>query len=163
MVIVDKQSTIDYLCIKIAEQMENFEEYANLEGLKAINLTRKNEKGVSRIPSTGDMKDHIRDGETLYCDLTTREYWIKTILKLTSTFFKLTVSLDLKFLVDKSLKTLKLHLIKLAINLWIDYTKGLNNKFHYIISNSRFKTIKTKNDIECDLHDPNIEKCNNCF
>ena len=54
MVIIDQKSTINYLCKKIAEQMEKFQEYTNLEGLKAINLTKKTEKGVIKIPSSGE-------------------------------------------------------------------------------------------------------------
>jgi hypothetical protein len=156
MVIIDKKSTIDYLCMKIAEQMEKFEEFANLDGLKAGNLTKKTEKGQSlKIPSSGEMKDYINDGETIYFDLTTYEYWIKTNIKIISTYTKLTISLDIKFKLESLFKTLKFLLIKLGINFWSDYPKGQDEFFHYTFTNAKFKTTKSKHNFELNINDLN--------
>ena len=156
MVIIDKKSTIDYLCMKIAEQMEKFEEFANLDGLKAGNLTKKSEKGQSiRIPSSGEMKDHVNDGDTIYFDLTTYQYWLKTNIKIISTYTQLTISLDIKFKLESVFKTLKFLLIKLGIQFWSDYPKGLDEFFHYTFTNAKFKTLKSKHNFELNINDLN--------
>lgn len=155
MVIIDKKSTLDYLCIKIGEQMEKFEDFANLEGLKATNITKKIEKGLVKIPSSGDIKDHIMDGDVLSCDLTTHEYWVKTNIKIFSNYSKMMINLDLKFRLETFFKNLKFLLIKLGINFWIDYTKGQEDSFHYTFATAKFKTIKSKNNFELNINDLN--------
>jgi hypothetical protein len=155
MVIVDGKSTLDYLCMKIAEQMEKFHEYTNLEGLKAINLTKKAEKGVIKIPSSGELKDYLTGGDIIYCDLTTQEYWVKTNIKIFSSYSKMIINLDLKFRLETIFKKLKFLLIKLGTNFWIDYTKGKKDSFHYTFVNAKFKTMKSKNNFELNINDIN--------
>lgn len=154
MVITDKKSSLDYLCMKIAEQMEKFEEFANLDGLKAVNLTKKSEKGqITKIPSSSELKDYINDGDTINFDLTTYEYWIKTNIQIISTYTQLTISLDIKFKLESSFKILKFLLIKLGINFWSDYPKGLDESFHYTFTNAKFKTSKSKHNFEFNIND----------
>jgi hypothetical protein len=155
LVIIDQKSPIDYLCMKIAEQMEKFPEYTNLEGLKATNLTKKGEKGILKIPSSGDIREHLNDGDIIYCDLTTRECWVKTTIRMNSLYSRLTINLDLKFKLTTFFKKLKFLLIKLGLNFWVDYAKGQEDNFHYIFTQAKFKTLKSKNNIEFNVNDLN--------
>ena len=41
LVVIDNTASMDFLSIKITESFDQFAEFANLEGLKAINLTKK--------------------------------------------------------------------------------------------------------------------------
>jgi hypothetical protein len=155
MVIVDGKSTLDYLCMKIAERMEKFQEYTNLEGLKAVNLTKKTEKGVVKIPSSGELKDHLNGGDVIFCDLITQEYWVKTNIKIFSSYSKMIINLDLKFRLETLFKKLKFLLIKLGTNFWIDYSKGKDDSLHYTFVNAKFKTTKSKNNFEFNINDLN--------
>jgi hypothetical protein len=155
MVIIDRKSSLNYLSIKIAEQMEKFSEFSNLEGLKAINLTKKTEKGIIKIPSSGEIKDHITGGEIIYCDLNTQEYWIKTHIKIYSSYSKMVITLDLKFRIETIFKKLKFLLLKLGINFWMDYSKNKDDPFHYAFINAKFKTCKSKNNFEFNINDLN--------
>ena len=51
------RSTLNFLSVKIADYMEHFPEYSNLEGLKAINITKKTEKGLINIPESGEISN----------------------------------------------------------------------------------------------------------
>ncbi len=95
--------------------------YSNLEGLKATNIFKKTEKGNVSIPieTGGEVKDYLENGNVLYCDLKTDEYWIKTSLNMFSNQMKLSISLDIKKRLEMPMKKLKLLLIKTGLNFWI--------------------------------------------
>ena len=85
--------------------MEHFPEYSNLEGLKAINITKKTEKGLINIPESGEIKEFLENGSILYCDLKTDEFWIKTSLNMIFvTSIILYLSFSLFFLFSSSKK-----------------------------------------------------------
>ena len=153
MMFIDKKSTLDYLCMKIAEGMEKFQEYTSLEGLKATNLYKKTEKGIVKIPNSGDIKDYLVDGDVIYCDLITQEYWVKTNIKILSNNTRMNIALDLKFRLETIFKKLKFLLIKLGINFWIDYSKNKEDSFHYTFNTAKFKTIRSKNNFELNIND----------
>lgn len=153
MVIIDKKSTVQYLCMKIAEKMEKFHQFANLEGLKAINLTKRTEKGTVKIPNSGEIKDFIVCDDVIYCDLSTQEYWVKTVIKLHSNSSRLIITMDIKHRLDTYFKKLKFLLTKLAINFWADYAKGQADNCHYIFTSMNFKTLKSKNNFVYNLSD----------
>lgn len=133
--------------------MEKFQEFANLEGSKACNLRKYTDKGLAKIPNSGELKDFINDGDLLYCDLTTNQYWVKTIIKLNSNYRKLTISLDIKFRVENFFNKLKFLLMKLGIDFWMDYAKEAGDSFHYIFNNAKFKTLKSKHNMEFNVTD----------
>ena len=101
------------------------------------------------------MKEYINGGDVLYCDLSTQEYWVKTVIKIHSGLSKLTISLDIKFKLETYIKKLKFLLIKLGINFWVDFSKGQHDSFHYIFTNARFRTLKSKNNIDFNVNDIN--------
>jgi len=146
-------TTIQYLCVKIAEQFEKYQEFENLEGLKAGNLTKKTDKGIVRIPLTGEINECINDGDIIYCDLDTEEYWVKSTIKMSSTNFNLWINLDIKFRLDFIIKKLRFLLMKLGINYWIDTASELEDFNHYIFSSLNFKTMKSKNNIDYSVSD----------
>jgi len=159
-----KDTTIEYLCVKIAEQMEKYQEFENLEGLKAGNLSKKTEKGIIKIPISGDINEYINDGDIIYCDLNTEEYWVKTIIKLKSVNSILLINLDIKFRLDTMIKKLRFLLMKLGLNFWIDTASQLEDCNHYIFTSLNFKTLKSKNNIDYSVSDMikgmSIEKSN---
>ena len=148
-----KSTTIEYICVKIAEQMEKFQEFENLEGLKAVNLTKKTDKGITKIPINGEINDFISDGDIIYCDLNTEEYWVKTTIKMNSGNNNLLINLDIKFRLDTIIKKLRFLLMKLGINFWIDTASQLEDFNHYILTSLNFKTLKSKNNIEYSVSD----------
>lgn len=148
-----KETTIEYLCVKIAEQMEKFQEFENLEGLKAVNLSKKTEKGIFKIPITGEINEFINDGDIIYCDLNTEEYWVKTTIKMNSVNSILLINLDIKFRLDTIIKKLRFLLMKLGLNFWIDTASQLEDYNHYIFTNLNFKTLKSKNNIDYSVLD----------
>lgn len=152
-VLDDKSMTIEYLCVKIAEQMEKFHEFENLEGLKAVNLTKKSEKGLIKLPITGEIIDFISDGDIIYCDLNTQEYWVKTTIRMSSPNSNLLIKLDIKFRLDTIIKKLRFLLMKLGINFWIDSASNLDDQNHYILTSFNFKTQKSKSNIEYNIGD----------
>jgi hypothetical protein len=155
MVIIDRKSTFDYLSVKIAEEMEKFGEYANLDGLKAVNLMKRTEKGPMKFPTSGEIKDFVTGGDVIFCDLSTSEVWIKTCIKVFANCSKTSISLDLKFNIELFFEKLKMLLMKLGINLWMDYAKKPPEDFHYAFVNAKFKTIKSKNSFEYSISDFN--------
>ena len=152
-IINDKNSTIDYLCMEIAEQMEKYSQFENLEGLKAINLTKKTEKGLLKLPITGEISEFISNGDAIYCDLITEEYWVKSTIKINSINTNLIINLDIKFRLESMIKKLRFLLMKLGINYWIDTVSELDDHYHYIFTSLNFKTLKAKNNIEYNLSD----------
>lgn len=133
--------------------MEHFPLYSNLEGLKAINITKKTDKGNFPIPIEigGEVRDYLENGNILYCDLKTDEYWINTSLKMRSNQKKLSISLDIKNRLEMPLKKLKMLLIKTGLNFWIDFCK--NDDFHYIFYGAKCKTLKAKQILEFEIDD----------
>lgn len=116
-IIIDKDSTIEYLCIKIAEQMESLNEYSHLKGLKAVNLRRKSDpKGLVSIPSSGEIRDYISDGDIVYCDLQADECWVKIQLNVLNCFCNFDLKFDLKVKFSLNFNKLKLILLKMALN-----------------------------------------------
>ena len=128
------------MSVKIADYMEHFPVYSNLEGLKAINITKKTDKGIVGIPidNGGEVKDYLENGNILYCDLKTDEYWIKTSINMTSNHKKLSISLDIKNRMEMPMKKLKMNLKKLSF--WkIHGHMSLISKIHSrVISRTAF-------------------------
>jgi hypothetical protein len=135
--------------------MEKFPEYANLEGLKACNLTKRTEKGNIKISNSEEIKDEINHDDTLYFDLMTEEYWINTTIKMHSSNCMLTIALDIKFRTETFFTNLKFLLIKFGIMFWMEHSKGRDDFYHYIFTNAKFKTLKSKNNMEFNVMDIN--------
>lgn len=146
LVVIDNTASMDFLSIKITESFDQFAEFANLEGLKAINLTKKGEKQADiLLPTTGTIKDCITNGDIIYCDLITNEYWVKATITISegiNASIKFMLSIDLKTRLNAQFKKFKIVLIKCAINCWLENrrTKEKNKHYHYVIKNVKFST-----------------------
>jgi len=108
---------------------------------RPVNLTKKTEKGLINIPEIGDVKDYLSVGDTVYCDIYTHNYWIKTKFKITSNQNKLGVTIDIKSQIDDTFEDYKLLLMKTGLNFWINLNE--KNDLHYIYQSSEFKTSKS--------------------
>ncbi len=141
------------LAFKAHGKSEKFQEFETLEGLKAVNLSKKTERGTIKIPITGDINEFINDGDIIYCDLNTEEYWVKTTIKMISLHSILLINLDIKFRLDTMIKKLRFLLMKLGLNFWIDTASQLEDYNHYIFTSLNFKTLKSKNNIDYSVSD----------
>ena len=128
---------MDFLSIKITESFDQFAEFANLEGLKAINLTKKGEKQADiLLPTTGTIKDCITNGDIIYCDLITNEYWVKATITISegiNSSIKLMLSIDLKTRLNAQFKKFKIVLIKCAINCWLENRRTKEKRMTIIL------------------------------
>ena len=75
--VIDSSASIEYLSMKICENFSQFPEYQNLEGLRAINLTKIKEE--KNLPPEEKVENVLRNGDIIYLDLISNEIWIKVI------------------------------------------------------------------------------------
>lgn len=147
LVVVDKTASIDFLCVKIAEAYDQYPEFKNLEGLKATDLSKRNDQGNEIIiPNSGYLQDFIINGDIIYCDLLTNEFWIKATISMskgTLNCHKLTMSIELKIRLDMTFARFKKILLKCAFNCWLENMKTKKDNYHYMVSNVTFHTQKT--------------------
>lgn len=165
LVVVDNTASLDFLSLKIAEAFDSFPEYRNLDGLKAINLSKQNDKSKNiPLPTNAQLQDCIINGDVIYCDLKTNEYWIHTIITITidgkqHLIKTLHVSMDFKVRLDCTFKKFKLVIIKSALNSFVDYLHQQHNfelnLLHYIVKKITF-TCESQGELE--LNDPRNNK-----
>lgn len=167
--IVECDTKIDFLSIKLAELFENYDEYKNLDGLRAVNLSKKDEKlNDVLISMKGTVSEHISSGDFIYCDLITNEYWVKCIINLKTLFplNELSMSLELKLSLESKISDVKLYLIKCGINFWLENMQNIKDSFTYFIYQIIFtsntnkelvnhQTVKDilsfKSEIKCEI------------
>ena len=145
--IVECDTKIDFLPLKLAELFENYDEYKNLDGLRAVNLIKKDEKlNDVLISMKGTVSEHINSGDFIYCDLITNEYWVKCIIKLKTLFplNELSMSLELKLSLETKISDVKLYLIKCGINFWLENMQNIGDSFTYFIYQIIFKSNTNK-------------------
>ena len=121
MIIIDSTSSIEYLSLKICEGFSQYPEYQNLEGLRAINLTKMNDE--KNLALEGKVEDLLRNGDIIYLDLISNEIWIKVLMNMTSVInkhFKLIVSMDVKIKNETTFKQLRYKLLKSGIMCYLD-------------------------------------------
>ena len=149
LILVDSDSTIDYLCVKIVEYFEIFPEFKNLSGLKAQNLTKKINNTNKQLPNEGIVENYIKNGDIIYCDLISYETWISTIFKIQCFYFNKNVKTEYKFNKNLKFKTMKLILLRCAIDLFIDQIKRERKKEHgiFYVKHVQYKITTNKNVI----------------
>lgn len=138
LVLIDFCCSVDYLGKVIAEQLEVKFVFYQLKGLKAVNIHKT---GLPPAPVDSILSECFEHGNTLYFDLITQEYWIKTK-------FVITTSLNTKSVLVASFKTplsipvkkLRLILIQFAIKFF--YENINQGGFHYALNKARFKLMK---------------------
>ena len=133
--VIDSTSSIEYLSIKICENFSQFPEYQNLEGLRAINLTKLNDE--KNLPPEEKVENVLRNGDIIYLDLVSNEIWIKVIFNMTSVFnkhSKLIVTMDVKIKNETTFRQLRYKLLKSAIICFLDKYNKSEDLFHYIVS-----------------------------
>ena len=161
LVVVDNTASLEFLSLKIAEAFDSFPEYRNLDGLKAVNLSKQSDKSKNiPLPMNAQLQDCIINGDVIYCDLKTNEYWIHTIITISVVgkqhlIKTLHVSMDFKVRVDCTFKKFKLVIIKSALNSFVDYLHQQHNfelnLLHYIVTKIAFNC---ESQGEFDLNEP---------
>lgn len=149
LIIVNCDSSIDFLSLKLAEAFEGFPEFKDLDGLRAINITKKNDDlSEIPIPSSGTVNEHIKNGDYIYFDLITKEYWVKTIVKLQTlnNLNEISLMFDLKLGLDMKLIEVKYFIIKCGINCWLENLENIRDNLTFFIFQILFIS-KNKKDM----------------
>ena len=139
--VIDSSASIEYLSMKICENFSHFPEYQNLEGLRAINLTKINDE--KNLPPEEKVENVLRNGDIIYLDLISNEIWIKVIFNMTSVInknSKLIVSMDVKIKNEITFRQLRYKLMKSGIICFLDKCNKSDNLFHYVISELNIST-----------------------
>ena len=139
--VIDSSASIEYLSMKICENFSQFPEYQNLEGLRAINLTKINDE--KNLPPEEKVENVLRNGDIIYLDLISNEIWIKVIFNMTSVInknSKLIVSMDVKIKNEITFRQLRYKLMKSGIICFLDKCNKSDNLFHYVISELNIST-----------------------
>lgn len=150
--------------MKICDSIGQFPEFANLEGLKAVNIQKKTDKGLQLCDSnSSEIKDVFENGSTIFCDINTNEYWVKASLNLSSISKKLSVSLELKLNIKMTMHKLKQLLLKTGMYFWMENCQ-FDDEFHYIYVSANCKTSKSKQNLDFEISDLTakilIDECN---
>ena len=127
--------------MKICENFSQFPEYQNLEGLRAINLTKINDE--KNLPPEEKVENVLRNGDIIYLDLISNEIWIKVIFNMTSVInknSKLIVSMEVKIKNEITFRQLRYKLMKSGIICFLDKCNKSDNLFHYVISELNIST-----------------------
>ena len=121
--IVDCNTQMEHLSIKIAESFELFPEYKGLDGLRAINLTKRTANDTEIIlPLTGTVNEHLTTGDYVYCTLDSNEYWVRSVItigNLINSNDDISISLELKINGKNKYTTLKHYIFKCGLNMYI--------------------------------------------
>ena len=158
LIVIDSQSTINLLRIKIRESFYQFPEYQNLEGLQATNLTKKSEKKSEEkiLQEDGVVGDILRNGDIVFFELQSDEIWIKVNINMINVSNKiqqkLNVSMDTKINKSNSFKELIYILLKCAINCWLEQVPNVN-LYHYIVTELNISAVigqKEENNMKID-------------
>lgn len=147
LVVVSRSCTISFLCLTIAGVFESYPEFKNLSSLKVSNLTKKTTKNEEvQLPKEGLIKDFIKTGDIIYCDVSSEEYWIKVIFKLHSIVVKKVIKLDYKISKLISFRKLKMILLKNGCNIFIEQVSQapINEQYTYYIENIIFQINDTE-------------------
>jgi hypothetical protein len=150
--IVDKNSTLEYLKIKITDNLEHFPEYNNIHGLKVTNLRKKSDKGFI-ILQQGEIKDMLNDGDTVYCDIQTTEYWIPTKVKIENSFQVIRAKFDMKVNLEAPLETMKYTLLKSLLNFFKEKLLPNYTGFHYVVNEGIIEVVNTDEKVKICLSD----------
>ena len=146
LLVIDGESTIDYLNVKIIEYFENFPEFKNLSGLKVQNLSKNINNTLKLLPQEGIIETFLNNGDIIYCDLISYETWISTIFLIQCSYFKKTIKIEYKFNKNLSFKNMKIILLRCAIDLFIVQINGERKNEHdiYYVKNIQYKIITNK-------------------
>jgi len=149
LLVIDGESTIDYLNVKIIEYFENFPEFKNLSGLKVQNLSKNINNTLKLLPQEGIIETFLNNGDIIYCDLISYETWISTIFLIQCSYFKKTIKIEYKFNKNLSFKNMKIILLRCAIDLFIVQINGERKNEHdiYYVKNIQYKIITNKHVI----------------
>ena len=149
LLVIDGDSTIDYLNFKIIEYFENFPEFKNLSGLKVQNLSKNINNTSKLLPNDGIIETFLNNGDIIYCDLISYETWISIVFLIQCFYFKKTIKIEYKFNKNLSFKNMKIILLRCAIDLFIVQINGEKKFEHgiYYVKNIQYKITTNKNVI----------------
>lgn len=154
-VYVDKAASMDFLCVKIAESFEKFDNFSGLEGLKATNISKRTDKG--EVININGVVDNITNNDIIYCDLTSEEFWISTRINFIVDGERMnSISFEFKCRTDITIKKMNTILLKFGINYFIDQRHKEQDRYHYVLSKILFKLSNNQSRFDYD----NIEEIN---
>ena len=149
--IVDCNTQMEHLPIKIAESFELFPEYKGLDGLRAMNLTKRTANDTEiTLPLTGTVNEHLTTGDYVYCTLDSNEYWVISIItigNLINSNDDITISLELKINGKTKYTTLKHYIFKCGLNMYMKQLQlSQKNNLNFIVYDVEYKFTNSDND-----------------
>lgn len=149
--IVDCNTQMEHLPIKIAESFELFPEYKGLDGLRAINLTKRTANDTEiTLPLTGTVNEHLTTGDYVYCTLDSNEYWVRSIItigNLINSNDDITISLELKINGKTKYTTLKHYIFKCGLNMYMKQLQlSQKNNLNFIVYDVDYKFTNSDNN-----------------
>ena len=161
--IVDCNTQMEHLPIKIAESFELFPEYKGLDGLRAINLTKRTANDTEiTLPLTGTVNEHLTTGDYVYCTLDSNEYWVRSIItigNLINSNDDITISLELKINGKTKYTTLKHYIFKCGLNMYMKQLQlSQKNNLNFIVYDVDYKFTNSDNNNNYDNDNIHIEQ-----
>ena len=147
-IVIDESASMEFLHLKILESFEKSAEYQSLEGLKLESIKKENSN--ENLPLKGNVKDYIKNGDLLLCEINANEIWVSTKITMNNTFYnKIIFTCDIKVKKNMKVKTLKEILYKISFNIFLkkyntlgksklNGIKGDKTLVHFIVSNTVF-------------------------
>ena len=147
-IVIDESVSMDFLHLKILESFEKSAEYQSLEGLKLESIKKENSN--ENLPLKGNVKDYIKNGDLLLCEINANEIWVSTKITMYNSFYnKIIFTCDIKIKKNMKVKTFKEILYKISFNIFLkkyntlgksklNGFKGDKTLVHFIVSNIVF-------------------------
>ena len=147
-IVIDESVSMEFLHLKILESFEKSAEYQSLEGLKLESIKKENSN--ENLPLKGNVKDYIKNGDLLLCEINANEIWVSTKITMNNSFYnKIIFTCDIKIKKNMKVKTFKEILYKICFNIFLkkyntlgksklNGFKGDKTLVHFIVSNIVF-------------------------
>ena len=147
-IVIDDSASMEFLHLKILESFEKISEYQSLEGLKLESIKKENSN--ENLPLKGNVKDHIKNGDLLLCEINANEIWVSTRITLNNSFYdKIIFTCDIKIRKNMKVRTFKEIVYKIGFNIFLkkyntlgksklNGLKGDRSIVHFIVTNAVF-------------------------
>lgn len=103
---------MEVIPLKIAERLEKYPLFEGLSCLQAVKITWESGE---QIPQTGEVGEVLKSGDTLLCDLTSKDLWLTVRVDVPS--LTTILHLDIKVDCDATVSCLRLTLLRTALEL----------------------------------------------
>lgn len=118
-----------YLRRRILENLDRYNKFSCLTGLKVTNFQKKTEKGYELIPIEGQVKDHIAPGNVIYYEVELSEIWLEIDMVFRCQQIYWRVNFEIKMGTNNTLYDLRYCLTTIGIKFWAEYILREKNQY----------------------------------